>query len=355
MLRERFTFGAFLGLFVVGTLVSAPGALLPAWTADFGPDVHRAMGLFFNMVLLGLLVGVGLASLVSRRHPLIPISLGLLVIGLLLVANAPSFSRIQAAAILIGIGEGVLNVHGNGLVGDLHPKKRVAMLNLVNAAFGLGAVSTPLLIVFLPWRWAFLLMAALALAVAVLLWGAPETTPHPTDTSRIPPKSSLLFLLVILLYTGLEGSLATWSGVRIVAMGHSEALAATLLSLYWGALTVGRLGLGPLVARQPLKYLSILIAGSLAVLVLSVVPMLAGLYPMAGLFYGPLFGTLFALVQERYNASVVGSLIYAAAIGSTLVPAAFSLVPGPGLLPYGFVLIASILFAASWMLRRAHA
>ena len=37
-----------------------------------------------------------------------------------------------------------MNVHGNSLVGELYPERRVELLNRVNVAFGLGAVLTPL-------------------------------------------------------------------------------------------------------------------------------------------------------------------------------------------------------------------
>ncbi|AEB12890.1 major facilitator superfamily MFS_1 [Marinithermus hydrothermalis DSM 14884] len=349
----RFTLGSFLGLLMVGAIVATPGAVLSQWIAEF--EVRREVGLFFNLLLAGLVAGIALASRLPGRHPLMPLALGLTAGGFLLAAQAREFAWVLAAAPALGFGNGVMNVHGNSLVGELFKHRRVLALNLVNAAFGLGAMSAPFLAAFLPWRTVFMLLAALAFVGVGLVWGAPRVTAKPTAPTGARPRGAGTLLLAVLVYTGLEGALATWSGAYLAYLGREAALAGTLLSLYWGGLTLGRVLLAPFVARAPLRALAVLMGASVLVLALILAPPLAVLFPLAGVFYGPLFGTVFALVQERFGHQLVGQMFYAGALGSTLVPAAFSLAPHPDLLPYGFLVLAVGLYGLIRLAQRQYA
>ena len=348
----RFTLGSFLGLFMVGAIVATPGAVLPQWTAEFG--VQREVGLFFNLLLAGLVAGIALASRLPGRHPLMPLALGLTAGGFILAAQAREFTWVLAAAPALGFGNGVANVHGNSLVGELFKHRRVLALNLVNAAFGLGAMSAPFLAVLLPWRTVFAVLATLALAGTALVWNAPRVADRPQPARRGWPRGAGALLLAVLVYTGLEGALATWSGAYLAHLGREAALAGTLLSLYWGGLTLGRVLLAPFVARAPLRALGFLMGASMLVLALTLAPPLAVLFPLAGVFYGPLFGTVFALVQERFGHRLVGPMFYAGALGSTLIPAAFRLAPHAGLLPYGFLALAAGLYGVIRLAQQQH-
>jgi len=128
MADVRFFLGAFLSLFLVGVVVALPGAALPHWREAFA--VGKEVSWFFTSLLLGLLLGIRLAQ-GKRRHPLFPLALFLL-------ALAPGFPWVVATAFLMGVAEGVMNVHGNSLVGDLYPERRVELLNRVNVGFGGG-------------------------------------------------------------------------------------------------------------------------------------------------------------------------------------------------------------------------
>ncbi|MER3451991.1 MAG: MFS transporter, partial [Thermus sp.] len=123
-----------------------------------------------------------------------------------------------------------------------------------------------------------------------------------------------------------------------------------LLSLYWGFLALGRLLLAQRVAEAPLLWLRRLLLLALGVLGLGLLPQAAALFPTAGVFLGPLFATLFALVQARFGHQALGGLLYAGAAGSTLVPALFAHLPQEGL-PLGFVALALLLYALVSLLR----
>ncbi|WCM40769.1 MFS transporter [Thermus antranikianii] len=336
MTDVRFFWGSFLALFLVGVIVALPGAALPVWRGRYG--VGEEVSWFFTVLLLGLLFGVRLAQ-GNKRHPLFPAAMGLVGLALWGVALAPSFPLVVALAFLLGLGEGLMNVHGNSLVGELYPRKRVELLNRVNVAFGLGAVFAPFALTLLPYGAVLFLAGLLAWIGALLLWGAPQVTQVPKEQGR----GLWPFLLAVAIYTGLEGALATWNRVWLEHLGHPTPTGGVLLSLYWLFLALGRLFLAKPVAQKPLAALRSLLLGVLALLFLNLLPPTALLFPLAGFLLGPLFSTLFALVQARFGHRALGGLLYAGATGSTLIPALFALLPTPGI-PYGLLGLALGLF-----------
>ncbi|APD08948.1 MULTISPECIES: MFS transporter [Thermus] len=336
MADVRFFWGSFLALFLVGVIVALPGAALPLWRARYG--VGEEVSLFFTALLLGLLLGVRLAQ-GERRHPLFPGALFLVGLALLGLALAPTFPWVVALAFLLGLGEGTMNVHGNSLVGELDPRRRVELLNRVNVAFGLGAVLTPFALTFLPYGLFLALAGLLASLAALLVWNAPAVAhAHQGEGGRLWP-----FLLLVALYTGLEGALATWNRVWLEALGHPTALGGVLLSLYWLFLALGRLLLARRVAARPLFALKVLLMGVMGLLCLNLLPPTALLFPLTGFLLGPLFSTLFALVQARFGHKALGGLMYAGATGSTLIPALFALLPQGGI-PLGLLALAAGIF-----------
>ncbi|GAB5603198.1 MFS transporter [Thermus sp. FJN-A] len=347
MADVRFFWGSFLALFLVGVIVALPGAALPHWRARYG--VEGEVSWFFTALLLGLLLGVRLAQ-GERRHPLFPTALLLLGLAFLGLALAPSFPLVVALAFLLGLGEGVANVHGNSLVGELYPAKRVELLNRVNVAFGLGAVFTPFALTLLPYPSVLLLVALLAWLGALLVRKAPAVAHAPRERGR----GLWPFLLAAALYTGLEGALATWNRVWLEALGHASTIGGLLLSLYWLFLALGRLLLAGRVARRPMAALRGLLLGVLGLLLLNLLPPTALLFPLVGFLLGPLFSTLFALVQARFGHKALGGLLYAGATGSTLIPALFALLPGESI-PLGFLFLALGLFALISGLERGKA
>lgn len=336
MAHVRFFLGAFLSLFLVGVVVALPGAALPHWRARYG--VEGEVGLFYALTLLGLLLGIRLGQ-EERRHPLFPSALLLLALALPLLARMPTFAGVVALAFLLGLAEGVLNVHGNSLVGELFPERRVEAVNRVNVGFGLGAVFTPLALTLLPYDLFLALAGLLALLAAVLVWKAPAVQSPPRSKVR----GLLPFLLAVALYTGLEGALATWNRVWLEALGHAVGVGGVLLSLYWLFLALGRLLLANRVAKHPLRALRALLLGVFFLLLSNLSPPTALLFPLAGFLLGPLFSTLFALVQARFGHRALGGLLYAGAAGSTLVPALFALLPPEGI-PLGLLGLALALF-----------
>ncbi|MEQ8997587.1 MAG: MFS transporter [Coleofasciculus sp. B1-GNL1-01] len=341
----RLTTAGFMGLFLHGIIVAAPGAFLPQWTATFGETVN--IGLFYTAFLPSSLVGLVLASRRVERHPWFALAFVTVTVAFALICLSPTFIWIGLAALLIGFGDGILNLQCNSLVGELHPQRRIVLLNWANATFGLGALSAPLMGTFLPWRLACGLVAILALGSVALAWRAPHVLNYQPQRDRMPWKQATPFLVVIFLYVGLESAIGTWSGAYLRSLGESVVWSGTLLSLYWGGLTVGRLTLSIWVNPQPIRRLQwLLLAGLVVVSLTSVFP-LGILFAVAAFLYGPTFATVFALVQHKCGHVAIGYLFYAAYLGKTSVPALLGQIGNPAYFPYGFITLALLLYGMS--------
>jgi len=346
----RYTLASFVVLFLLGAFVATPGAALPQWRTEFG--IGGEVAWFFNLQLFGLVVGVALATRVVKRHPLLTFSAALFGLAYLAMGAAHQFGWIAVAAAPAGFAQGVLNVHANGMVGDLHPDRRVLMLNRVNAAFGLGAVGAPLLFTWAGWRFGFTLIGLLFVVAALLAWGAPAAEKRLGQITLAHVWKIMPLLLTVGLYVATEASLSAWSGAYLTELGYSVRLAGLLLAGYWLLLTLSRLFLASWVAEQPLPRLLQLIAGSLVVLAALFLPQLAPLFPLAAIFFGPIFGTSFALIQGRFGQELTGGMFYAAAVGSTIGPALFATIKDPHLIPAGFLLMGLLLLAAVFVANR---
>ena len=351
MSKIRLTIAGFLALFLHGLIIAAPGAILPQWTLEFGKE--PALESYYNIFLIGSVIGLRLTSVRKQRHPLLILAFASVGIGLALGAVIPSFTGVLITAGFVSLGDGILNLQANSLIGELNPQRRVSILNWANATFGFGALSCPLLASFLPWRAIFTLMAAMAFLCIFLAWQAPVVENFNPKKDKMPWGKAMPFLLMIFLYTGLESALGTWSGKYLLNLGWEVTATSTLLSIYWGCLTVGRLILAGWVSRKPMQALACLTSVSVLALGLTLIPTTAFVFPVVAFSNSPLFATVFALVQTRCGHVALSYLFYAAYIGKNIIAGLFSLIENPAYLPYGFLSLSFLLCLLSWSIYRS--
>jgi MFS family permease len=135
-----------LAFLILGWGGGALGPALPWLAGHWGVRLDEA-GALFTMNFLGACGTVALSGvLLDRvgRKPLLVAGALLLMMGLLGVGLAPSLPVALASALLLGLGFGCLDVTLNVFVADLYPGARDAALNLMNTAFGAGALVGPL-------------------------------------------------------------------------------------------------------------------------------------------------------------------------------------------------------------------
>lgn len=252
----RLTVAASLGILIFGIVMALLGAILPLLSKALGVTLAQAGALFFWMNLAMLLAAFLLGRLMDRFGMKIPLAAGpcLVAAALLLLATAESVRLLVAAAMLLGVGGGMLNGGANTLVADLNPEpvQKAAALNRLGVFFGFGAVLMPFTIGALVEvaGWRLLLVAAALLAGAAALLSATPAFPAPKQREKLTRgrlgallAERLLWTLGLLLFcqSGCEFALggflsSFFAGAKQVPVSD----ASYLLALYWAALMAGR-------------------------------------------------------------------------------------------------------------------
>ena len=151
----------------------------------------------------------------------------------------------------LGLGFGLAAAPLNGLPGRLFPARAESALVLLHSllacGFALGPIATSYAIEVE--RWATLPIgvgvcaALLALASSFAIpHGAEAKEAATTPASPAAADVRIIFMVVVALYAIAEGTFANWAVVYLhEERGIAEAPAALALSMFWFALTLGRL------------------------------------------------------------------------------------------------------------------
>lgn len=338
--------------------IDALGALLVSSTLGY---VSSAFASGRLMTRLGL--GVLLASSCLSTSA-----------SLLGYAWAPAWSVMVALGVLAGLGAGAIDAGLNTYVATNHSPR---MLHLMHACYGLGTTAGPMIMTRVlmagsPWQNGYAIVGAAQLALAACfaatrsLWpgkGASDgasanlATASVGATLRLP--ASWLAIATFFLYVGIEASAGAWTYTLLhEGRGVSMEVAGTAVSLFWGGLMAGRVMIG--ISRLPLSLHQILrlciggsiLASGLITLDLGRPHTLFGITAL-GISCGPIFSSLVATTPLRlgtaHTANAVGFQIAAAALGQSLLPAAFGVVAdarGVRILPLLILVTALALFLA---------
>ncbi|MBN2393143.1 MAG: MFS transporter [Anaerolineae bacterium] len=223
----------------------------------------------FTAHALGYLLGSFLGGrLYDRRsgNPVMGTMLLLMALSMALVPLIPVLWVLIAVLLSLGMFEGALDVGGNTLLVWLHGEKVGPYMNALHFFFGVGAFLSPVVIARalaagagVTWAYWILALLIVPVAVAVLRLPSPsssadaDSTPGASPVAGTRRTSALLVVLIALfffLYVGSETSFGGWIATYAKAAGLGDAAtAAYLTSVFWGALTLGRLLSIPLAAR----------------------------------------------------------------------------------------------------------
>lgn len=369
--------GAALFLFAI--YLGAIGIFLPVLGQSFGlgPAVQgRVFPANFGGFIVGVLLCGYLSDRLGRKRVLLG-AMGLFALALGLAGLAHSFATMLVAFALIGAGGGAMETVSSALAADLFPKRRAAILNTIQVAFGAGAVVSPLLahrLLAAGTDWHTLFFAA-SLANFVLL-AVLSALPVPTvahdseDSSEALDAAALrriarqpVFLALCLcqvLYVGAETGFSAWLPSYFDHLPGGAAWSGLVVSGFWAAMTVGRATVGGGVRGLPLPRL----AGGLALVsaviaALTLLPKTPGLVLLGvlgtGLFFSGIFGLVLAESGERFprsSGTVFGAVVAAGGMGGAGVPwaigaltsvwgwhGALALVPASAALLAGLLLI----------------
>lgn len=337
-----FTYYAILA--AVGLLAGILGPVLPSLAQNTHTTL-KGVSLVLALRPMGYMVGTLLFGRVLDRRPGHPILVAALVLAAAAVAFTPLTSSLAILSLLIllmGFADGILDVGSNTLLPWVYGESVGPYLNGMHFAFGLGALTAPLLVAQAlrlggAIQGAFWLIGLVMLPIGAALLLIPSPAGHRPKAEAVPLKIDLKLasavVLTFLAYGGAESAMGAWifSYATQSKLASAED-AAYLSSLFWGMLTLGRLLGIPLALRFPLpRILTVDAVGSvLSLLLILLCPSsVAALWlgtAGAGLFMASFFPTLLANAsrrlspQSRLNGSLTSLFFVGSSTGSIALP-----------------------------------
>jgi fucose permease len=253
------------------------GPILPSLAVRWHLS-DRAAGAFFTAQFLSSMTLTVLAPAIAAR---IGARLAL-TIGFLLVAlgigtiEGPSYGAGLASTSMYGCGLGLVLPLTNIVVAAAAGTRSASALNLVNAAWGIGAMCWPMVVARMTTT-PSMRNATMSLAIACVIQAALCAVAIPggaTGSRRSvevldelpagrPARLAALYATLIFIYVGVENAIGGWVAeyARRVGGGVTEAWALAPMA-FWTAQTGGRL-LAPLALAAWRE--SIVLRGSLAI------------------------------------------------------------------------------------------
>ena len=267
-------YAAFVALGLIGSLLG-PSLISLAQHTNVRLD---QISILFTGRSLGYLLGSLMGGLLYDRRPGNPLMagfLGIIFLTVLLSPMIPFLWLLFLAMLLMGIGEGGLDVGGNTMLMWLHREKVGPFMNGLHFAFGIGSFITPIIIAQMALlsgniTWGFWVVALLLFPVIFWLLRLPSPANLAVAGENPAKKNNLLVIglmvLFFALYVGAEVSFGGWVYTYAVAMKLMNTTTAALMtSLFWGSLTLGRLLSIPIAAKFRLT--SVLFVDVIGVLV----------------------------------------------------------------------------------------
>ncbi|GHH01033.1 hypothetical protein GCM10018780_29410 [Streptomyces lanatus] len=368
-----------MGFVLIGALQALYGPAIPAFREEFGLSPSAA-GLGLSAHFVGGVAGVLLFDRLYGRignQQILGASYLLMAVGAAGFALAPNWPTALATALLAGLGFGGIDYGLNQLFAVGFGHRSTAMLNILNAHFGIGAILGPALIGAVGsthYPAVFLGFALANLPLLLCLRGVRDRAPEPSGTAatEAPGGSALtrslgsvlaVFVALYVLHVGIEAGVGGWEPTHLETVGYSAGVAATATSVYWLMMTVGRFLVAPIALRFSAQaIITVSCTGMTVCLLLATVPGLAPYaYAGVGLFIAPIFPTgLPWLHRAAPRARRAGALVIAASMVGGVVagPALGKAIEWSGIRSVPLILgaVSALCLAATvWLTRTTRA
>ena len=307
------TVAGCVGFVLLGALQAYYGPAIPELRTRFGlapSGAGLALSMFYGGAVAGVLVG-GILHRHTRNSRLLITSFLVMSVGALGFALSANWLCALAASLLSGFGAGGMDYGLNQLFSIGFGRRSPAMLGILNAHYGVGAIAGPLVIGMIGARNYPYAFAATAALLVITCWffrsvrdaeprhkaateteGATKLRTHRTRVAVTPVIWILTaFLALYALQVAIETGIGAWEPTYLQLLGHDERFAANATSGFWLMLTLGRFLLAPLTLRwsEP-TIVCVSCLGTTICLAFAVIPGLAP-YALAGagLFNAPVF------------------------------------------------------------------
>ncbi len=341
--RGRIVAASFAVNAVYGAYLGAIGLLLPQLGRAFHLDpAHqgRIMSASFIGCIAGVLICGYLADRLGSKRVLTAAGIAFGA-GVFLVSISRGELAVLCAAPLMGAGGAGMQTAANVLIGDLFVARRGSMLNACQVAFACGAVIGPAIVAHsldsgTSWRQVYVgiaLFAALLTLVAVFQKSVVKRSAGPALDRRALLKLFLqpayaLLCIAQLFYAGAEVGFFGWMPTFFRDQIGSPLWAGRVVSVFWLAMTFGRLAMGPLLLRFRATSIGAVLAFSGAIgAVLAVSSSNAHATMLfvfqTGLCFGGIYSTILVEAGNRFPGnlgSAIGGIAAASSAGTSTIP-----------------------------------
>jgi FHS family glucose/mannose:H+ symporter-like MFS transporter len=370
------------GIFIlVGIANTILGPLLPLLAQRWNLS-DRASGVLFFVQFLGGFTGAIVSTRFARRMSLQALTrTGLLLIAAGYAALASGQQNLALVSMAAsGLGLGFTNPAITVMVGDVMPERRAAILNLLNFAWALGAITAPILVVAALRNARFAVGGMLA-GFAVMIGASALFVPRANISqlsaeaprTRIPAATVRLIAacaLLVFIYVGIENGVSGWLPTFATRVrSFTYARSALLQDTFWTMFLLGRLSAPAFLSfmsERLLLTLSICFAavGTLMLLLAQAAPLIFVAVAIIGLGCAAIFPTAIAILSERLSgpeSSQLGFVFASAGLGAAVLPfligslssTAHSLLKGMWLLCAAEAFLLAAHGLMSWLSARA--
>jgi MFS transporter, FHS family, glucose/mannose:H+ symporter len=333
----------FAGFVITGGVATILGPALPIFIARWTLTDAQA-GLFFTTQFTGSFIGVVLSSLLLTRG-----YRNALVIGFLLmaagVAGLTSSSQLMALAstAAYGFGFGLTIPATNLCIAEIAGACRSAALNLLNMAYGAGAIACPILMLAglnagrLTEVLYVIAISSTLLAVLFLVMKFEPSSATPTQTpaashqhqpsTKHPIHVPIALALLFYLYVGSESGISGWVAEQARRIG-AGTISTIVPMFFWAGILAGRGISALLLARMKENSLVIigLLFSAIGITCLLLAPSRAQLIfgdVLTGLGFAGIYPVFIAWLSKWYGerARRLGGVMFSlAALGGATVP-----------------------------------
>ncbi|WP_119390461.1 MFS transporter [Taklimakanibacter lacteus] len=269
----------FAGNFIIGTGILLPAGMLNDLSAGLGVSPATA-GLL--MLASGIVIGLGapffatFTSGIDRRVLLVG-SLIFYAAGHALSALAPDFWSLLALRAITVISAGIFTPQAAASVGLIvPPEKRAGAVAFIFIGWSIASVAGmpcgSLIAAFIGWRFAYAIMALLALAAGIIVWRTMPSGLHVGKLSLAAWRDVFFDpVLILILLVTLASSSGQFTAFSYMAplfkdlLGASPALIAGLLAGFGAAGVLGNFIAARFVARIGIDRMILLALGALLI------------------------------------------------------------------------------------------
>ena len=252
---KKLTFYCFLSILSYGATITIVGPALAEIQESF-LLTQSELGMFMSFLSFGLIISVLLGGYFADRFSTKWVGISgqlFLSLGLNIFSLTSEFYIGLFAFFLMGVGGGLIEVVTNTLIAELYTDRRAALLNILHAFFGIGALIGPFFCGYLidsGYGWEVVYQIAGFFSGIVVLLFMSTKFPKKIETEKIDPRyfvkivtTPFMIILGILtiLYVGSEMGINYWSVFYMEnSLGAPKVTASSYLTFFWFAMTGGR-------------------------------------------------------------------------------------------------------------------